>query len=58
MLTFRVGSTPVATSAATRFDDVTCSALKNTDRVRARGAKRPDGGLVADRVKRHNSKVK
>jgi hypothetical protein len=51
-LTFRVTSTPVATTAATRFDDVACSALKNNDKVRARGTKRSDGVLLATRVKR------
>ena len=51
-LTFRVASTPVATSAATRFDDVTCSALKNADKVRVEGTKRADGVLLATRLKR------
>ena len=51
-LTFNVGTTKVMTSSATRFDDVTCSSLKNNDRVEAKGTKRSDGVLQATRVER------
>jgi hypothetical protein len=49
-LSFRIGSTTVRTSAQTRFDDTSCTALKAGDSVEIKGARQVDGGILASRV--------
>jgi hypothetical protein len=51
-LTFSVGSTHVSTSGSTEFKDVTCSALKNGDRVEVKGSRQNDGTIAASRVEK------
>lgn len=51
-LTFGVNGFSIATSAATTFEGVACSALKGGDKVTVRGTVRADGSVLATRVKR------
>lgn len=52
-LTFSIGTVNFQTSASTRFDDVSCSSLKNGDKVEVKGTRRADGSVVdAERVKK------
>ena len=52
-ISFAVGGVTFQTSAATRFDDESCPALRNGDRVEARGTRRSGGSIVdATRVKK------
>ncbi len=52
-ITFSIGTVTFQTSASTRFDDVSCSSLKNGDKVEAKGTRRADGSVVdAERVKK------
>jgi hypothetical protein len=48
---FTVGARPVTTSASTRFDDVSCTTLKNNDRVEVKGSVQ-NGALAASRVEK------
>ena len=49
---FTVGTTRVATSVMTRFEDVACAALANGTRVEVSGTRAADGTLMATRVER------
>jgi len=51
-LTLTVGTTMVKTTAATVFDDVTCSALRVGTVIEAKGTKQSDGSLLASRLER------
>ena len=52
-LTFTVGTTAVSTSSSTEFRDVSCSALKNGDRVEVKGSRQsPTAVLKATRVEK------
>jgi Domain of unknown function (DUF5666) len=52
-LTFTVGTTPVSTSTSTEFKDVSCSALKNGDRVEVKGSRpSPTAAVSATRVEK------
>ena len=51
-LTFTVAGTRVVTNAATRFEEGTCSALRNEMRVEVEGIRRNDGSLLATEVER------
>ena len=54
-ISFAVAGVTFQTSAATRFDDVSCSALKNGDRVEVKGTRRSGGSIVdATRVKKEH----
>jgi hypothetical protein len=50
--TFTVNGRSVATTGATRFDDVSCSSLANGMRVEVRGVPQSNGSIRATRVKR------
>jgi hypothetical protein len=50
VLTFKVGTTTVTTSAATDFDDVLCSQLANGAIVEVKGTRQADGSIVATKV--------
>jgi len=49
---FTVNSTPVITTASTKFDKVACAALKNNDKVEVKGTPQTDGSVNAKRVER------
>jgi hypothetical protein len=49
---FTVQGTAVVASASTRFDKVSCSALKNDDRVEVKGTRQTDGSVSATRIKK------
>jgi hypothetical protein len=49
---FTVNSTSVVASAATKFDKVACSALKNNDKVEVKGTRQTDGSVNATRIKK------
>jgi hypothetical protein len=49
-LSFRIGYTTVRTSAQTRFDDTSCTALKVGDSVEVKGARQADGSVLASRI--------
>jgi Domain of unknown function (DUF5666) len=52
-LTFTVGTTSVSTSGSTEFKDVSCSALKNGDRVEVKGSRQsPTAVVTATRVEK------
>jgi hypothetical protein len=51
-ITFSVSSQPVATSNATEFSKVSCSALRNGDRVKVEGTRQSNGVVLAREVKR------
>jgi len=48
---FTVDGQRVLTLVTTRFDDITCAALQAQMRVEVRGVRRPDGLLLATRVR-------
>jgi Domain of unknown function (DUF5666) len=48
---FMVNGQRVLTLVTTRFDDTTCAALQAQMRVEVRGVRRPDGSLLATRVR-------
>ena len=50
VLTFKVGTTTVTTSAATVFDGVLCTALANGALVEVKGATQADGSILASKV--------
>ena len=50
VVTFTIGTTRVTTSAATRFDDVTCAALANNQVVEVEGIRQLDGSILATEV--------
>lgn len=52
MLTFSVSSTPVVTSASTKFEDTSCGTLANGDRVEVKGSKAASGLLTATKVEK------
>ncbi|MEQ1730504.1 MAG: DUF5666 domain-containing protein [Vicinamibacterales bacterium] len=54
VITFYVGTTKVTTTAATSFDDVTCSTLKAGDAVKVEGARQTDGSIVAEEVEKRS----
>ena len=47
-----VGATKFTTNASTRFDDVTCAALKSGSKVQVKGTRNPDGSIAATRVQK------
>jgi hypothetical protein len=47
-----VGATKFTTNASTRFDDVSCTALKAGSPVEVKGTRNADGSIAATRVKR------
>jgi len=49
-LAFRLGSTTVATSSSTIFDNITCAAIRNATRLEVIGRPQADGVLVATKV--------
>lgn len=49
-LTLTVGTTAVTTTAATKFEDVTCAALADGMRVEAKGVRQPDGSIAATKI--------
>lgn len=51
-ITFAVAGSSVATNASTRFDDTTCSALGNGDRVEVKGTRQSNGMVAASRVEK------
>jgi uncharacterized protein DUF5666 len=52
-LTFKVGTTSVATSSSTEFKDVSCAALKNGDSVEVKGSRQTPTAVVnATRVEK------
>jgi len=52
-LTFTVGTTSVSTSSSTEFKDVSCTALKNGDRVEVKGSRQtPTAVVTATRVEK------
>ena len=56
-LTFTVAGTRVVTNAATRFEEGTCSTLRNEMRVEVEGIRRNDGSLLATEVERESLTV-
>jgi hypothetical protein len=50
VVTFTIGTTNVRTTAATVFDDVTCTALANNARVGVEGIRQADGSILATKV--------
>lgn len=50
-ISFMFGSERIVTTSATRFDDVNCGTLRNGLRVEVRGVRRPDGSILAARVR-------
>jgi hypothetical protein len=50
VLTFTIGTTTIKTSAATVFEDVTCSALANGAAVEVDGVLQADGSILATKV--------
>jgi hypothetical protein len=55
VINFSVGSTSVSTNASTKFEHTTCSALKTGDRVEVKGAKQPNGSVLATKVETNGS---
>jgi hypothetical protein len=53
-LSFMVAGVRVLTDAATRFDDVSCTTLRNDMRVEVEGIRRNDGSLLATEVDRES----
>ena len=49
-ITFTVSGSTVTTSASTRFDDGSCSSLKNGDRVEVKGVRQHRTMVAASRV--------
>ena len=49
---FTVNSAPVTTSSTTRFDDVSCTALANGNRVEVKGLRQSTGTVIATRIKK------
>jgi len=50
-ISFMFGSERIVTTSATRFDDMSCGTLRNGLRVEVRGVRRPDGSILAARVR-------
>jgi hypothetical protein len=50
-VSFSVNGFPVSTSGETAFEGGACSSLRNGAKVRVTGTKRPDGSVLASRVK-------
>jgi hypothetical protein len=51
-ITFTIGATKVSTNASTAFEDTTCAALANGDRVEVKGTRQADSSVVATRVEK------
>jgi hypothetical protein len=49
-ITFTVRATTIRTNSATRFDDGSCVQIANGTRVEAKGARQPDGSILATKV--------
>jgi hypothetical protein len=47
-----LGTTPVTTTASTKFDDLTCAALANGARVEVTGTKQSDGTVLASAIEK------
>ncbi len=52
IVTFKVNGCRVRTSAETKFESVTCAALKSGDKVQVKGKAETDGTVVAEIVKK------
>lgn len=53
-ISFTLNGLTVRTSAATRYDDVTCAQVRNTMRLEVRGRRQADGSVLADRIERED----
>ena len=53
-ITFTVTDSTVTTSGSTRFDDGSCSSLKNGDRVEVKGVRQSPTMVAASRVQKRN----
>lgn len=53
-ISFSVSGSPVMTNAATKFEDVACSALKNGDQAEVSGVRQANNVVLADRVEKKN----
>ena len=51
-VTFTLGGTTVTTTAATRFDDLTCASLAAGDALRVEGVRQANGSVLASEVNR------
>jgi len=51
-VTFTLGGTTVTTTAATRFDDLTCASLAVGDALRVEGVRQANGSVLASEVNR------
>lgn len=51
-ITFTVSGSTVSTSGSTRFDDGSCSSLKNGDRVEVKGVRQSPTAVAASRVQK------
>jgi len=51
-ISFMVSGTPVTTNSSTEFKGVSCSALKNGDKVKVEGTKQSSGAILAKEVKK------
>jgi len=51
-VTFTIGSTTVVTNSSTKFEDTTCAALKNGDKVEVKGTKQTNGSVLASKVEK------
>jgi len=54
-LSFRIGTTVVRSNAATRFEDVTCTALKAGDSVEVKGTRQTDASVLASRIEKEDN---
>ena len=53
-LSFRIGSTIVRSNAATRFKDISCTALKAGDSVEVKGTRQTDASVLASRIEKED----
>jgi len=53
-ITTTVGTTKVTTTASTKFEDVTCAALKAGMKVQVEGTRNADGSITATKVERND----
>jgi hypothetical protein len=53
-ISFTVSSTKVTTSSSTHFEDTTCGALVNGNRVEVKGTKQSDGSVAATSVEKED----
>ena len=53
-ISFVLRGITVRTSAATRYDDITCAQVQNSVRLEVHGRRQADGSVLADRVERED----